>query len=172
VGLGQYEISGQNMKEFPSFLHMAEEIASIVAKNAAVTDASLEYAAVVIEKAAKKKIGEYQDTAGEFVAWAELSDYTKQDRERQGYTDNDPGLRSGDMRKSIEHVVEGREAHVGSNDQNLVYFELGTDKQPPRSVLGGAAYEQAHKIVERLGEVFTLSLCGKDVFQGKFLIKR
>ncbi len=132
---------------------------------------ALEKAAVLVEKRAKDKIGEYQNAAGPFAGWAELAESTKEDRVRQGFTEDDPGLRSGEMRDSIEHVVADGEAQVGSNDDKLVWFELGTSKQPPRSVLGGTAAESIEKIIEMVGESAVTALVGKGVHGGKMLIE-
>jgi len=130
----------------------------------------LERAARVVEKRAKERIGEYQGQVGSFAGWAELADSTKADRVAQGFSENEPGLRSGEMRDSISHVVRDGEAHIGSDDQNLVYFELGTSKQPPRSVLGGAAAEKTDEIVKIIGEGAAAVLAGEEVFGGRLAI--
>ena len=114
----------------------------------------------LIEDRSKEKIGEYQGNQGPFSAWPELADATKEDRVRQGYSENDPGLRNGEMRASIEHKVIGHEGHVGSDDDKLLWFELGTDKQPARSVLGGSAFELEPKIREETGIGFVAVLSG------------
>jgi hypothetical protein len=123
-----------------------------------------------VKKTAKAKIGDYQDAAPPFAGWAELADATKADRVRQGFSENDPGLRTGDMRDSIGHIVQGNEVTIGSDDDKLVYFELGTEKQPPRSVLGGAMAEELPRLREILGEGTVAALVGKDVYQGKLEI--
>src|ERR1700710_1503731 len=107
------------MKEFGSFGASATHLAGIAAHDAAVGHEMMERIAVSIEKKVKAKIGEYQEQAGPFVTWAELAESTKEDRSRQGYSDNDPGLRSGWMRDSIEHKSSITEAHVGSNDDKM-----------------------------------------------------
>ncbi len=132
---------------------------------------ALERAAKIVKKRAKAKIGEYQEQAGPFIAWPELADFTKEDRLRQGFTENDPGLRTGEMRASIEHIVIGNEAHIGSNDDKLVWFELGTEKQPPRSVLGGAVVEEMDKILGILGEEMVSLLVGEGVHNGRMRIE-
>lgn len=132
---------------------------------------ALEKAAIIVETRAKEKIGEYQEEAGPFIAWPELADSTKEDRLRQGYTENDPGLRSGEMRASIEHQVADGEAQVGSDDDKLVWFELGTVKQPPRSVLGGAVVDEMDRIIEVVGDHAVTALVGKGVHGGKMLIE-
>lgn len=152
-------------------LELAAHLGEIELRQHEMERRALEKAAKVVEKRAKKKIGEYQDQAGPFIAWPELADFTKDDRLRKGFTENDPGLRTGEMRDSIEHVVTGSEAHVGSNDDKLVWFELGTEKQPPRSVLGGAAVEEMDKIIEIIGESAVAALVGEGVHNRKMLIE-
>jgi HK97 gp10 family phage protein len=163
---------GEAVKTFNSFALMAAELGALVAGEEQLNHRLLETAAKSIEKRAKEKIGEYQNEAGQFVAWAELAESTKQDRERQGYPDDEPLLRTGELRDSIEHKVIGLVAHVGSNSDVAVYQELGTSKMPPRSFLGGAAHEKAPEIVEMIGENLTLHLAGEKVFQGKLPIER
>ena len=60
---------------------------------------------------------------------------------------------------------------IGSNDDKLVYFELGTEKQPPRSVLGGAAAEKTEEISKIVGETATAWLVGERVLDGKLQIE-
>jgi len=91
--------------------------------------------AQLVQKKAKEAIGTYR------YKWPALADSTQLERERQGYSANEPGLRRGDMRDSIQASVDAARgvARVGSNDDHLVWFELGTKHQPPRSVLAASA---------------------------------
>ncbi|MCE2579585.1 hypothetical protein LDL36_14000 [Komagataeibacter sp. FNDCR1] len=130
----------------------------------------LEQAARIVEREAKAELGHYQQAAGPFPAWAELADSTKDDRVRKGYPENEPGLRSGEMRDSIEHVVRARTAHVGSDDDKLVYFELGTVKQPPRAVLSGALIRKSDEVAHAVGQRFVGRLFGEDVAGGSMPI--
>ena len=66
------------------------------------------------------------------------------------------------MRESITHQTEGMEAVIGSNDQNLVYFEMGTNKQPPRSVLGAAAFETMPEVLKIVGHATVTGIVGGD----------
>lgn len=152
-------------------LELAVKLGEIALQQHEMEHHVLEKAAVLVEKRAKEKIGEYQEQAGPFVGWAELADSTKADRLRQGYSENEPGLRSGAMRDSIEHVVRDGEAQVGSDDDKLVYFELGTSKQPPRSVLGGAVVEEMDKICEIIGTSAVAALVGEGVHGGRMAIE-
>src|SRR5580692_4771055 len=107
------------MKTFGSMGEFALHINTLILAQRAADHAALERAAKLIERRAKKKIGEYQEQAGPFIAWPELAESTKADRARQGYPEDEPLLRSGEMRDSIEHVVIDNEAQVGSNDDKL-----------------------------------------------------
>ncbi|MBO1361774.1 hypothetical protein J2D73_18490 [Acetobacter sacchari] len=136
------------------------------------THSGLEAAARIVQTEAKAEIGHYQGAIGGLPAWAELADNTKDDRVRHGYTENDPGLRSGAMRDSIETNVSGHEAMIGSDDDHLVYFELGTTKQPPRTVLAGALMRKEKEVVHEIGERFVGTLVGGEVIGGALRLKR
>ncbi len=170
------------MMEFADIESFVEHLAKIEAEELAMAHRALEKCAQVVEKSAKDKIGEYQEQAGPFIAWPELADSTKRDREAQGYPENEPGLRSGEMRESIGHVtsVGDLETQIGSNDDKMVYFELGTSKQPPRSVLGGAMVESLPKIehilaAELVGMItatkVAAALLGEGVVEGGIQIE-
>lgn len=154
-----------------SLLGFAEHIGRLIAEAAIEEHEILEHAAKVIEKEAKAEIGNYQNQAGPFSAWAELADSTKRDRVNKGYSDDEPLLRDGDLRDSIEHTVTDHEAHIGSDSPIAEYQELGTDRIPPRSFLGGAAFRKAPEIAEFAGTEMTAFLSGAGVFKGKQLIK-
>ena len=128
-------------------------------------EGAMERACQLVEHEAKADLGTYQGAMPPFTAWAELADSTKADRVRQGFTENDPGLRSGKMRDSIGHSVEAValdqvEGIVGSEDDNLVWFELGTATQEARSVLGGALVREEDAVVEILGRAAHWALSG------------
>jgi HK97 gp10 family phage protein len=143
-------------------LHMAE----IAVAEHIVLEHGLEKCAQRIEKTAKAEIGHYQDAVGPFQDWAELAESTKADRVKKGFTENDPGKRSGEMEESITHHVDGLEAYVGSNDQNLVYFEFGTSKQPPRPVLGPAVVRNKEHIKKIIGHAAVSGLFGGTKIHG------
>lgn len=148
------------MKEFGSLAAFAAEMVAVRAGVVFHLHKGLEAVATKIEHTAKREIGEYQAAVGPFPAWDELADSTKVDRVRQGFTENDPGLRSGQMRDSIEHRTQGLEAVIGSNDDRLVWFELGTEKQPPRPVLGPAVEHNRAAIKKIVGGAVVKGLLG------------
>jgi phage gpG-like protein len=114
----------------------------------------------VVEKEAKAEIGHYQGAAGPFSAWPELADATKEDRLKSGFSENDPLLRTGELRDSIEHTAGVDEAVVGSNSDIAVYQELGTQHIPPRSFLGGAAVRKGEEVANILGRHVVKALAG------------
>ncbi len=131
-------------------LHLAERAAAV---EVAIHE-GLDLAAAVVEREAKDQIGSYQDATGPFPAWQELAASTKADRVRQGYPENEPLLREGDLRDSIAHEVSGLEAVIGSESDIASYQELGTTTIPPRPFLGPAAL----KSKERIGKILGLAV--------------
>ncbi len=122
---------------------------------------ALEKSAQLVEKRAKAIIGHYQDDTGPFDKWADLADSTIADKTAQGYAPPDnPLLRDGSMRDSIEHTTGAHTALVGSDSDIAVYQELGTHGPgvgpsgyhvPPRSFLGAAAFQKEDEVAEMLG---------------------
>ena len=157
------------MSEF-TLLGFVEHLAVMAAEVVIAEHHALEHAAKVVEKEAKDSIGHYQSQSGPFVAWAELADSTKADRARKGYAEDEPELRDGTLRDSIEHNVGGRDAHIGSNNPIMVFQELGTAKMPPRSILGGAAARKEKEVVEIIGETMVAALIGEKVHMGALSI--
>ena len=92
--------------------------------------------------------------------WEELTAETEFDKIRKGYPVDAPLLRNGQMRNSIETTVIGNEAVVGSNDQKMVWHELGTRTIPPRAVLGPAAIRAGKDIQARFGRTVAAWLAG------------
>lgn len=162
------------MKNLDSFAALAGELSKTLLARAEFDHVVLERGAKMIEARAKKKIGELQEQAGEFVAWSPLADSTIVAKEKSSSfdlnEDGNPLLVTGAMRESIEHTVIGNTAHIGSNSDIAVYQELGTEKIPPRSFLGGSAAELGPEIADAVGQIALISLEGKDVFNEKLLI--
>ena len=124
---------------------------------------ALEKAAKLVEAEAKAEIASYQGAAGPFQAWRALADATVADRVEKGFTPNDPLLRTGALRDSIEHRVEGRSAAVGSNLDEAVWQEVGTKTIPPRSFLGHAAATKAEDVARIVGHGAIAALVGHEI---------
>lgn len=98
----------------------------------------------LLEKSAKDAIGTYE------FGWPELAWSTKVDRFTHGFPENEPLLRTGELRDSITYNMDsnGKEAFVGSDDEKAVWQEFGTSHIPPRPYLAGALYANEEKIKE------------------------
>jgi hypothetical protein len=162
MGPSRLALERAAMKEF-SIEAFADHLAGLGAGMPVLEEIVLEHIGLTVERAAKDKIGEYQAESGPFEAWPSLAESTKEDRLRKGYSEDDPGLRSGAMRDSIEHVVLPGEVHIGSNDDDLLWFELGTSKQPPRSVIGAAAFEKTPLLMAEAGAMLEGYLAGEKL---------
>jgi hypothetical protein len=121
-------------------------------------------AAEMVAKAAKDRIGKTHSD------WPALSPETIADRVNKGFAANEPGLRTGQMRDSIGITIapSGLEASVGSNDPHLLWFELGTSKQPPRSVLVAGAQSVEDKIHTMAARATIAVLAGRGLHSSEF----
>ena len=104
-----------------------------------------------VEKEAKEEIGHYQQAAGPFGAWPELAESTKADRVRQGFSENEPELRTGELRDSIKSEAMGLSSIAGSTSEVMLWQENGTDKMPPRAIIGTAYIRKLEFLEEELG---------------------
>jgi hypothetical protein len=96
-----------------------------------------------VEEKAKGVIGTYA------YGWPQLAEYTQDDRASLGFSANDPLLRTGGLRSSIESMAEssglGAEGLVYSGEKTALWAEMGTrggasgggwgGPEPPRSFL-------------------------------------
>lgn len=147
-------------------LAFASHLLAMEAKILLATEHALERAARVVEREAKSEIGEYQPEKGPFEAWQDLATSTVQGKLSAGFEIEKPLLRTGDMRDSVEHQVHvtgpgDGEAHVGSDSMIAVYQELGTQRIPPRSFLGGAAYTKELEVRDLLAGSVVAIIEGK-----------
>ena len=125
---------------------------------------ALEAAAKIVEKEAKSEFGKYQGEIGGYEAWAELADTTKDDRVRNGYTPDDPLLRSGELRDSISHETRALEAIIGSDSDLMVFHELGTENMPPRAVLAPALLRKEEQVVRTLVDYTAVAMLAGSPF--------
>jgi phage gpG-like protein len=158
------------MLEFTSFAEAGVYCAELALAQHEANHTSLERATKLLQKKVKEKFGEYQPTAGKFVEWPELEESTQDERERAGYEPDEPLLREGDLRESIQTLVRDNEGFVGSNSDIAVWQELGTKTMPPRSFLGSAAVENIESIGKIVGEGVVLALVGEKVANGHLAI--
>jgi len=152
-------------------LELAAKFGEIALAQHEMEQHALEKVGKLVEKRAKEKIGEYQEEAGPFVGWADLADSTKADRVNKGFPEDEPLLRTGQMRDSVEHVVIDSEVQVGSDSDIAVYQELGTATIPPRSFLGGAVADELPAIMDIIGDSAAAALIGGGVARRRLSIK-
>lgn len=148
------------MQHFASMGAFAEHLLRTAVGMYAFEQAGLERCLSLIEKTAVEEFGVYQPTTGPFPAWEELAERTKDERVALGFTENDPLLRSGDLRDSSQHEVRGLEGVAGSTDERMPWLEFGTQFIPPRPVWGAAAFRNKAKIQRILGEALVGGLIG------------
>ncbi|WP_137010153.1 hypothetical protein [Aquitalea aquatilis] len=152
--------------EFKSLGDLALHLASLPAVQVHELQTGLERCAVKIEKTAKDEIGHYQGAVGPFQSWAELAESTEEEKARLGYPADAPLERTRAMANEIKHEVNGLEAVIGATDtpagRILVYHEFGTEKMPPRPVLGPAAFRNKEFILRTIGRATVLGLIGGE----------
>jgi Bacteriophage HK97-gp10, putative tail-component len=146
-----------------SLLGFAAELTAIEKNMRTLGPRIIEKAAQMVAAEAKKRIGRQND-------WPPLSPATIADRVKHGFAPNQPGLRTGAMRDSIEITIapSGLEAEVGSNDPHLLWFELGTSRQPPRSVLVAAAQSSERRIYDMAARAVVAVLEGRGLHSSEF----
>lgn len=150
------------MKHLTSFKAMAEELLLRAPTIAVELHEGLKVIAEKIEAKAKSEFGTYQPAAGEFPEWPELADSTKEDRLKQGFSEDEPLLRTGKLRDSLGHEVKGLEAVIGSTDERMVFHEFGTSRIPARPVLGPAAFHSKDIVQKLVGAAAMSGLIGRD----------
>ena len=123
----------------------------------------LEEALVILEKDMKDQVGHYQDQVGQFPAWAPLADSTEAEKARLGAPAEAPLLRHGALYASFEHSRSGDEGVVGSTDPTMVYHEFGTDRMPPRPIIGPAVVRNRERIERLFGKVVLEGILGGEV---------
>lgn len=133
----------------------AREMSFSSAKIAAEIEIGFHIIVKEIEETAKEEIGVYQPAVGPFEAWSPLAESTKADRVRSGYTEDDPLLRSGGLKNSIESEVVGLAAIVGTKSEIGLWQEVGTDRIPPRPFIGPAYVRKIDPLMESIGRAIS-----------------
>jgi hypothetical protein len=114
----------------------------------------VEQACKIIQKKAKAAIGK------EHEEWPALAESTLKDKATHGFKTPAPLLRTGELRDSIEYIVDGNQGAVGSDSPIAVYQELGTSRIPPRSFLVSAAIASEDRIHRMAGAAAVAALSG------------
>ncbi len=123
----------------------ARHLSAIAADMPNLERRGMDDAGKMLRAAARGYIGEYQDAIRGSPAWAPLAERTIEDRIRLGFTPDDPLLRTGALRRSIDYTVRPRRLLLGSTSLIGLWQELGTVTIPPRPFLGRAMAEHGRE---------------------------
>jgi hypothetical protein len=151
------------VKQFDSLGAFAAHLLTTATAEAVALHGGLTAAAIEVEKSAKGEIGVYQAQIGPFPAWEALADATEDQKARMGYPADSPLLGSGEMQESYTHEVSSLEAVVGTPDPKALYHEIGTDRMPPRPVLGPALLHNRERIERLIGEAAVAGILGGEI---------
>lgn len=155
-------------KEFTESAFLSHLAACQAAMSEGITRA-LRDSAKELVKDARSTVGHYQEEVGPFPAWAPLTDSTIDDRIRQGFTPDEPGLRTGDMRDSYGAQVSRNKLTLGNTSEKALWFELGrmeqANYQPPRPVIGPVLFSNEAKITKRIARRIAAHLAGSRTLQ-------
>lgn len=149
-------------QQFESLEALAVHMVATAFQWRAARRAALWEAARLIREDARAQIGHYQDAVGNYPAWEPLAESTEDEKARLGYETEAPLLREGDLRNSFRRSMDGDDAVViGSTDPVMEYHEFGTDKMPPRPVIGPAALKKMPEIQALLGTAIAAVIVGQ-----------
>ncbi len=129
----------------------AREMSFASAKIAAEIEIGFHIIVKEIEETAKEEIGVYQPAVGPFEAWSPLEEATKTARMRSGFSADEPLLRSGGLRDTIESEIMGLAAIVGTKSEIGLWQEIGTDRIPPRPFIDPAYVRKIDPLMESIG---------------------
>lgn len=157
------------MRSFDSFGAFSDHLLRIAAKTEVGLHLGVREATALVASAARAEIGVYQDGVGTdrggigaIPPWAQLAESTERRKEIMGYPLDSPLLATGEFRDSITSEVVGLKGVVGTNDERGVWFELGTDKMPPRAVFAPAAIRLETQVLRILEDAAAAALIGGD----------
>lgn len=91
----------------------------------------------LVQEECKRVLGTYE------YGWSPLAPSTLARKKA-----DTPGLETGEMQASIEYTADASMVEIGSDNEKLVWFELGTSRQPPRSVLAEALHRKTPEVIE------------------------
>jgi HK97 gp10 family phage protein len=144
------------MTNFANIVSFVAHLETIKRDLHALGPAIVRHGAEAIRQQAKAYIGTYDA----IPQWPQLAPSTQKERAKKGFAANEPLLRSGELRDSIEVTIahDGLSAEIGSNNKKAVWAEIGTSRAPPRPFLGPAADIMGPQIAKAAGRA-ALAVC-------------
>ena len=135
--------------KFNSIQAFVDFLASRPAAVAEARKEGMERAGKMLAKTAQDMIGQ------EMPDWADLAPSTVEEKQRLGFvgrvSPTDPLLRTGELRASISHTIEGNKLVLGSDDPVAAYQELGTPRIPPRPFIGSTMHVHGADAADIIG---------------------
>lgn len=157
------------MRSFDSFGDFSDHLLRIAAKTEVGLHLGVREATELVAAEARAEIGVYQEGIGTerggigaIPPWAQLAESTERRKEIMGYPLDSPLLASGEFRDSITSDAVGLKGVAGTGDERGVWFELGTDRMPPRAVFAPAAIRMESKVLRILEDAAVAALIGGD----------
>lgn len=166
------------MKSFASIGAFVAHLERIAAAAPQHELRALRDAGRVIQAETRAELGTYQAAAGPFGEWPSLTDFTQRERERLGFTANDPLKASGELHDHIDLSFDAKQAVVGVPDETVgdgteanpirnigdvaIDLEMGTQHMPARSFLGRAAFAKGHEAVDAAALTITDAIAGRS----------
>lgn len=151
------------MKTYQSFGALARALNRAAAQMPLSYAAAMKAGAEAVATDAKSRIGHYQD------GWKRLAPSTVAEKTRLGFAGvplqggdggDNPLLRTGALRESIETEATAHMLVVGSASDILKYQEWGTRTLPPRPVLLPALHHTMPAVTALIGKAVTRTLEG------------
>jgi hypothetical protein len=141
---------------------MAAHLAGLAAHIRHLEEELLTEACEIIAEEARRVVGTYD------YNWPQLAQSTQDQRTRLGFPPNEPLLRTGELRDSIQWQVGGPgdvrvHGYVGSDNPKAMWNFLGTPAIPARDPILGAAMAMQQRIEHALGQRAEAWLAGVTV---------
>ena len=153
-----------DMKNLKSFKELADAFAGNVEQMPVAFATAAEVGATLVKEVARAKIGHYQEAVGPFNKWDDLKPATVAQKKALGYADDEndnPLLRTGEMRDSIKSESSPAGFIVGSTSPIAGYQEFGTEHIQPRPFIGPALFESTPGILRAVGATVERTLAGE-----------
>lgn len=143
-------------RDFKSLTDLARHFDAVARRMPAAKRRMLDGVGKRVRDTARAKFGEYNpgfENVGPFGTWKELAESTQEQRRDLGFTPNDPLLRSGGLRDSVDFKRDAEnQVAIGSPDPVMRWQEIGTSDGhiPPRPVLGPSMVNNKHRNIDAI----------------------
>jgi hypothetical protein len=158
------------MQKFNSLGALAQYLMKQTARNyVSKLSGALSQIGQSVQQEAKSEIGTYQSGVGPYPPTAPLAEATIERKAKEGYgmhgDPDTPLYATGAFQEDINYKVDeaNLSVDIGTNQDYIVYTELGTGKMPPRPIFGTSALRAVPKTLPLIGAYATAGITGEDV---------